>query len=234
MFLIIHYTVLDFPASMKILTEGQVSAHYLLSDEPQPRIFRLVDESRRAWHAGPSGWRGNRMLNASSIGIEIVHPGAKVLPDGTRQYLGFPQSQIDVLIPLVRDIVARHQIRPERILGHGEIQPRLKQDPGPGFPWKQLADAGLTPPWPDAARVAAQRAAFELAPPDVTWWQQNLERHGYEFNHRGVPSGVWDEETKNILVAFQMRYRPARYDGLPDAESAAILHVLLNPAPAAP
>jgi len=229
LFLIIHYTVLDLPMSMKVLTENQVSAHYLLTDEARPRIYRLVDESRRAWHAGLSGWRGNRQLNSSSIGIEIVHPGARIGPDGQRIYIPFPQSQIDVLIPLVRDIMARHVIQPGRVIGHGEIQPATKQDPGPTFPWKQLADAGLTPPWPDATRVGEQRALFELSPPEVVWWQTNLERHGYEFRNRGVPTGVWDTETRDVVVAFQMRYRPARYDGQPDAETAALLHVLLNP-----
>jgi N-acetylmuramoyl-L-alanine amidase len=229
LFLIIHYTVLDLPMSLKVLTENEVSAHYLLTDEAPPRIYRLVDESRRAYHAGLSGWRGNRQLNASSIGIEIVHPGARIGPDGKRIYIPFPQPQIDVLIPLVRDIVARHGIRPERILGHGEIQPATKQDPGPTFPWKQLADAGLVPPWPDATRVAEQRVLFELSPPEVIWWQSNLERHGYEFRNRGVPTGVWDDETRDVVAAFQMRYRPAKYDGQPDAETAALLHVLLNP-----
>jgi N-acetylmuramoyl-L-alanine amidase len=161
MFLVIHYTVADFPWSLKILTEGEVSAHYLLSDETPPRIYRLVDENRRAWHSGASGWQRHRLLNASSIGIEIVHPGFKLGPDGRRIYLPFPQAQIDVLIPLVRDIVQRHQIRPERVLGHGEVTPSYKEDPGPTFPWKRLADAGLVPPWPDAARVAEQRAVFE-------------------------------------------------------------------------
>ena len=234
LFLIIHYTVLDLPMSMKVLTENQVSAHYLLTDETPPRIHRLVDEGQRAWHAGVSGWRGNRLLNSSSVGIEIVHPGARIGPDGVRVYIPFPQAQIDVLIPLVRDIVARHGIRPERVLGHGEIQPFLKQDPGPTFPWKQLADAGITPPWPDAARVAAQRALFEATPPDVSWWQSSLEKHGYEFRHRGVPTGVWDEETRDVVASFQMRYRPSRYDGQPDAETAALLHVVLNPALPAP
>jgi N-acetylmuramoyl-L-alanine amidase len=77
LFLIIHYTVADFPSALKILTQGEVSAHYLLSDETPPRIYRLVDESRRAWHSGASGWQRHRLLNASSIGIEIVHPGFK-------------------------------------------------------------------------------------------------------------------------------------------------------------
>lgn len=227
MFLVIHYTVADFPLALKILTQGEVSAHYLLSDETPPRIYRLVDENRRAWHSGVSGWQRHRLLNASSIGIEIVHPGYKVGPDGRREYLPFPQAQMDALIPLVRDIVQRHQIRPERVLGHGEVTPSYKEDPGPTFPWKQLADAGLVPQPPDAARVAAQRAVYETALPDAAWFQKALARHGYPVE----PSGRFDGPTMRVLMNFQMRYRPADYSGSADAETAALLHVLTQAAP---
>jgi N-acetylmuramoyl-L-alanine amidase len=229
LFLVIHYTVADFPRSMKILTQQEVSAHYLLSDESPPRIYRLVDEHRRAWHSGPSAWGPNKRLNSSSIGIEIVHPGFIQGPGGQRLYLPFPQAQIDALIPLVRDIVQRHQIRPERILGHGEVTPSYKEDPGPTFPWKLFADLGLTPPWPDAARVAAQRAVFETRLPDVAWFQLALARHGYAVE----PTGVFDRQTERVLMNFQMRYRPADHGGRPDAESAALLWVLTQPADAA-
>lgn len=230
LFLVIHYTVSDFPLSMKILTQQEVSAHYLLSDESPPVIYRLVDENRRAWHSGASGWGPNRRLNSSSIGIEIVHPGFKAGPDGERIYLPFPQAQIDALIPLVKDIVKRHQIRPERILGHGEVSAQYKEDPGPTFPWKRFADLGITPPWPDASRVAAQRARFELELPDAPWFQAALAAHGYVIER----TGVWDEQSRRVLMNFQMRYRPANYSGEPDAESAAILHVLTTPLPAQP
>ena len=226
LFLIIHYTVADFPTSMRILTQQEVSAHYLLSDESPPRIFRLVDEGRRAWHSGPSAWKGHRMLNASSIGIEIVHPGFRLGPDQERIYLPFQQAQIDALVPLVRDIVQRHQIRPERILGHGEVTPSYKEDPGPTFPWQRLAELGITPPWPDAARVAAQQALFEQQLPDAAWFQVALAQWGHEI----ARSGVWDAQSQRVLMNFQMRYRPANYAGQPDAESAALLHVLNHPA----
>ncbi len=226
LFLIIHYTVADFPLSMKILTGNEVSVHYLLSDEAPPRIYRLVDESQRAWHSGRSAWQGHRLLNASSIGIEIVHPGFKPGPDGERIYQPFPPAQIEALIPLMKDIVQRHQIRPERILGHGEVSAQYKQDPGPTFPWQRLAELGITPPWPDATRVAEQRARFEAELPAVAWFQQALARHGYAVE----PTGMLDEQTINVLANFQMRYRPQRYDGQPDAETAALLDVLVNPA----
>ena len=226
LFLVIHYTVADFPMAMKILTEQEVSAHYLLSDESPPRIFRLVDETRRAWHSGLSGWKGHRLINASSIGIEIVHPGFRIGPDKQRVYLPFPQAQIDALIPLVKDIVQRHRIQPERILGHGEVTPPYKEDPGPTFPWKLFADLGITPPWPDAARVAAQRVVYEAQLPDAAWFQATLQKHGYVVER----TGSWDEQSRRVLMNFQMRYRPADYRGQPDAESAALLWVLTTPA----
>ena len=230
MFLIIHYTVLNLPDSIRVLTQQQVSSHYLISDEASPRVMRLVDEFQRAWHAGRSSWQGNRMLNASSIGIEIVHPGARIGPNGEREYLPFPQQQIDALIPLVQDIVRRHQIKPERVLGHAEIQPQTKQDPGPTFPWKLFSQLGITPPWPDASRVAAHRPLFEATVPDAIWWRQTFTKHGYELN----ATGGFDDELKNVTASFQMRYRPANYSGLPDAETAALLHVLTTPLPVVP
>jgi N-acetylmuramoyl-L-alanine amidase len=225
LFLILHYTVADLPIALKVLTEHEVSAHYVVSDETPPRIFRLVDESRRAWHSGPSAWKGHRMLNASSIGIEIVHPGYKPGPDGQRVYQPFPQAQVQALIPLVQDIVQRHRIRPDRILGHGEVSPAYKEDPGPTFPWRRLADLGITPPWPDASRVAAQRERFEALLPDTAWFQRTLAQHGYQVE----ATGQMDEQTQRVLMNFQMRYRPERYDGAPDAETAALLHVLTHP-----
>lgn len=226
MFLVLHYTVANFPQALRILTEGEVSAHYLVSDETPPKIYRLVDENRRAWHSGASAWRGHRMLNASSIGIEIVHPGLVTTPEGDKVYPPFRADQIDLLIPLIKDIVARHQIRPERIVGHSDVLPLRKQDPGPSFPWKRLADEGLIR-WPDATRVAAQRALYELQLPDVAWFQQALATHGFDL----AVSGSFDEPTRLMLAAFQMKYRPARYDGQPDAETAALLQVLNTPEP---
>jgi N-acetylmuramoyl-L-alanine amidase len=228
LFLVIHYTVADLPQSLHILTEREVSAHYLLTDETPPRIYRLVDENRRAWHSGLSGWKGHRLLNASSIGIEIVHPGFRKGPDGEKVFAPFAPTQIDALIPLVRDIVTRHQIRPERVLGHGEVTPSYKEDPGPTFPWHRLAAAGLVPALPDAVRVAAQRAVYEAALPDVAWFQQQLQQWGFQIER----TGLWDEQSRRVMMNFQMRYRPSDHRAEMDAESAALLWVLNNPVPA--
>ncbi len=220
LFLVLHYTVGDFESSLKILTQGEVSSHYLLSDGAEPTIYRLVDENRRAWHAGPSEWRGFTQLNASSIGIEIVNRGYTETPQG-RIWEPYPEKQISVLLPLIKDIVKRHQIRPDRIVGHSDILPQWKQDPGPLFPWQRLADEGLIP-WPAEERVKQHAATFAIHPPDITWFQNKLATHGFR-----VPQhGQLDLETRNVLAAFQMKYRPIRFDGEADVETAALLATL--------
>jgi N-acetylmuramoyl-L-alanine amidase len=221
--LVLHYTVGDKASSLATLTQQEVSAHYLVTDDPVPIIYNLVDEKNAAWHAGNSSWKNFTQLNNSSIGIEIVNPGYKDTPNG-RVYAPFPQSQIDALIPLVKDIVARHHIAPENVLGHSDIAPQRKQDPGPMFPWKQLAAAGLVT-WPDANRVATLNPYFQAQLPDIAWFQKKLAGWGYGL----VQSGQLDEQTRTVLSAFQMKYRPANIDGNPDAETASLLETLTNP-----
>ena len=222
-FLILHFTALDFPRSLEVLTKGDVSSHYLIDENP-PTIYRLVDEDRRAYHAGLSYWKGQTQLNASSIGIEIVNLGYRDTPDG-RVWFDYPEAQIESVIALVQSIVARHQIRGERIMAHSDIAPQRKSDPGPRFPWQRLAKAGLIP-WPDANAVALRKTDFEQQLPDAVWFQRKLEQHGY-----AVPlTGILDIETISVIRAFQMKYRPSRCDGVPDAESAAMLDVLTSSA----
>jgi N-acetylmuramoyl-L-alanine amidase len=127
------------------------------------------------------------------------------------------------LIDLLKQIVARHGIAPENILGHNEIAPNRKSDPGPMFPWQSLAQAGLIR-WPDAAQVAQRRQIYEQQLPDIGWFQAKLLQHGYVL----PSSDQSDQATRQILVAFQMKYRPARFDGAPDAETAALLDVLTS------
>ncbi|MDE2427883.1 MAG: N-acetylmuramoyl-L-alanine amidase [Burkholderiales bacterium] len=221
-FLILHYTALDQPTSLKVLSQQGVSANYLVGNDDPVTVWNLVDENRLAYHAGLSSWNGFSKLNASSIGIEIVNKGFTDTPEG-RVYYPFPQKQIDRVIALVKDIVARHQIRPEYILGHSDIAPQRKSDPGPMFPWKQLADAGLIP-WPDATQVAEKMPLYEALLPDVSWFQEQLGKYGYT-----VPkTGILDDETRNVLIAFQTKYRPEKFDGEPDAQTAAMLDVLNN------
>jgi N-acetylmuramoyl-L-alanine amidase len=219
-FIIIHYTQLDFQHSLQRLTRADVSSHYLVDRDP-PTIYRLVPEARRAWHAGPSYWQGATALNASSVGIELVNLGNGDDPE--KPYEPFPAAQIDSVIALVRDIQRRHAVRPDRILGHAEVQPQTRTDPGPQFPWRRLADAGLIP-WPDEQQVVAAEAHWRTALPSAAWWQQRLAAHGFDVSR----SGVLDADTRRVLAVFQMRYRPARYDGEPDPETAALLEVVTS------
>jgi N-acetylmuramoyl-L-alanine amidase len=220
-YVIIHFTQLNFARSLQVLTDNQgsrrVSSHYLVDVDP-PVIYRLVDEDRRAWHAGQSFWRGETQLNSSSIGIEIVNLGDDAAPG--REYMDFPSAQIDAVVDLVRDIARRHDIPPHRILGHSDIAPQRKTDPGPKFPWQRLAEEGLIP-WPDPAAVQSALPAHEAVLPGVGWFQQQLDAIGFEVPRHGE----FDDATRRVIANFQMKYRPARYDGSPDAETAALLEV---------
>jgi len=228
-YVILHYTVSDLPRSINTLAHGtQVSAHYLLTDTNPPFFYTLVDESRQSNHAGLSSWKIYNQLNSASIGIEIVNPGFKETPEG-RVYAPFQQAQVDQLILLLKDIVKRHNIAPGNILGHNDIAPQRKQDPGPAFPWKQLADAGLIP-WPEASRVASRLPGYQEQLPEMLWFQRKLAEIGY-----AVPqTGELDQATRNVISVFQTKYRPALFDGTPDAETAAMIDVLTTPLPVMP
>ena len=218
-YIVLHYTSADMARSLQLLTETEVSSHYLIGEAPAT-IYRLVDENRRAWHAGDSQWQGRTWLNGTSIGIELVNQGFYDTPNG-RYWQPFAPEQIDALILLLKDIMQRHQLAPGSILAHSDVAPQRKVDPGPLFPWKRLAEAGLMP-WPDAAAVAREQALFSASLPSVQWFQEQLARQGYVVpNH-----GELDQATRNVIAALQMKYRPARYDGEPDAETAALLMVL--------
>jgi len=221
-FIVLHYTSTDLPRSLELLSGRDVSSHYLIGESPAT-IYRLVDEDRRAWHAGESEWNGRTWLNATSIGIELVNQGYEQSADGRRLWYPYSQAQIDALVVLLKDIMARHGLKPGAIIGHSDIAPQRKVDPGPLFPWKALAGAGIGR-WYDEAGAAAHLARLQAqGVPDVAWFQQQLQRLGYACPQ----DGVLDKATINTLAAFQMHYRPALYDGQPDAETAAIMLAML-------
>lgn len=227
-FLVLHYTELDEAQSLKVLTTEAVSAHYLVPEHPplengKPVVWQLVPESQRAWHAGVSEWQGTTELNAASIGIENVNLGPRDTPQG-RVWQPWPPAQVDAIILLSKDIVARYGILPTRVVGHSDIAPQRKTDPGPLFPWKQLYDAGVGA-WPDDATVKADLAGRAPdAPADVRGLQLKLARYGYDV----ATDGVLDEPTRRVIAAFQMHFRPRDYSGTPDAETDAIAQALLD------
>lgn len=213
-YVVLHYTDLPAAASLRVLSTQEVSAHYLITDADPPHVYRLVPETRNAWHAGTSSWYGEIALNNTSIGIEIVNMG-----NTGGSWQPFTQGQIDTLTLLLRDIVQRHGIEPQNIVAHSDIAPQRKIDPGPRFPWRQLAQNGLGR-WYDETAKAAQLAQLQTQPlPAVAWFQQQLQRLGYE----SPQDGQLTPATRRVIAAFQMHYRPSNCDGTPDAETAAIM-----------
>jgi len=205
--LVLHYTGMrDGAEAIEWLAnpESKVSAHYVVSEDGQ--IVRMVDESKRAWHAGRSWWRGVTDINSASIGIEIVNPGHEF------GYRPFPEEQIDALVPLVNDIVGRYGITRGNIVGHSDIAPARKRDPGELFPWARLA----------RLRLALPRPTKNLMDPGWTdgGFLLALERFGYDVADRMA-----------AIMAFQRRYRPELIDGEVDGECRAILLALLLPRP---
>ncbi|RQR38689.1 N-acetylmuramoyl-L-alanine amidase [Burkholderia sp. Bp9143] len=226
-FLVMHYTESDEAKSLRTLTGDSVSAHYVVPPQPRiehgmPVVYQLVPESKRAWQAGISEWQGTTELNAASIGIENVNRGPLDPQNSTWQ--PYPPEQVDALIRLSKDIVERYRIPPTRVVGHSDIAPQRKIDPGPLFPWHALAQAGVGA-WPDDATVAARlggRDPYALV--DVRELQLKLARYGYE-----VPTdGVLDTRTRRVFAAFQMHFRPSDYAGNPDAGTDAIAQALLD------
>ena len=219
--IVVHYTYASLPRSLGLLTRSMVSSHYLVTDEQPPRIYRLVDETQSAWHAGESEWYGKTALNARSIGIEIVHPGWEPNLEGQRGP-GYPPGQVAIVAALIQDIATRHDVAPQNIVGHSDIAPLRKHDPGPSFPWRTLAKQGIGR-WFDEDAASIEQARIEQTKlPDAQWTQQALKRIGYPIE----VTGEWDKQTQSVLAAFQMHYRPEKVDAVLDAQTAAILKVM--------
>ena len=205
--IVLHYTGMpDAASAIQRLTspEAKVSCHYLIAEDGQ--VIRMVAEEKRAWHAGASSWRGVTDVNSASVGIEIVNPGHEF------GYRPFPDEQVAALIPLVSAIKDRHGVGRGNIVGHSDIAPARKTDPGELFPWEALARRRLALPSPtrDLMDPFWTDAGFILA----------LERFGYDVT-----------EQKKAVIAFQRRFRSDQIDGIIDGECRAKLLSLLLPRP---
>jgi len=247
-FLVMHFTAIDFDTSLRVLTQpssSPVSSHYLVPESDDPsyphddlRVYQLVDETRRAWHAGPSVWEDRSQLNDHSIGIEIVnkshcHPPAESTPEAEAEavcfFPDFDPKQMELVTALSKDILARYpDITPTRVVGHGDIIPQWKIDPGPKFPWQQLAEAGIGA-WYDDETVkrhldflngntTSDRHSVRMR------FAQWLRDYGYGIE----PETASDEDITLYTRAFQYHFRPWKVDGEVDNHTRAILLALLE------
>lgn len=232
-FLVMHYTAIDFSASVRALSgSGTVSAHYLVPDPDDKtyiaagfndmRVFNLVDENERAWHAGVSSWAGRSNLNDTAIGIETVNLASD--NDGVFIFPPYNPIQIDAIKALAINILQRYpDISPVNVVGHSDIAPGRKSDPGAVFPWKTLYEAGVGAWYDDdiQADYLAEFTAFGLpSDEDII---ARLKTWGYDVSGATTSSGL------NLIVrAFQLHFRPDNYDGVIDAETAAVLYALVD------
>jgi N-acetylmuramoyl-L-alanine amidase len=198
-----HYTGMqDAATAIERLTSSDsgVSSHYVVNEDGT--VLQLVDENKRAWHAGASYWRGIRDVNSASIGIEIINPGHEF------GYRPFPADQVSAVVRLASEIIKRHGIARSNVVGHSDVAPARKQDPGELFPWDKLALLNLALARPDNPRTDPgwSDSAFLLA----------AERFGYDI-----------EDKEAVVTAFQRRWRPNLIDGVIDGQCRAILLRLL-------
>lgn len=222
--IVLHYTGMqDGVSALQQLTNpmAEVSSHYIVWEDG--RIFQLVPENARAWHAGRGQWGRDSDINSCSIGIEIVNGGHDYgLPD-------FPPEQIDAVIALCKDIAERWSIPPHRILAHSDTAPARKADPGEKFPWDRLAQHGVghfVAPAPLSDGLSFARGAEG---PPVQALQAMLSLYGYAL----PVTGVFDEATEQTVTAFQRHFRPARIDGVADLSTIKTLRDVIAALPAA-
>lgn len=220
--LLLHYTGMDDAeraCAWLCNPDSKVSCHYLI--DAQGRITQMVDEDLRAWHAGRAMWKGEHDINSCSIGIEIHNPGHD------NGYIDFPPAQMAAVTALGLDIVARHKIAPEHVLGHSDVAPRRKIDPGERFDWKRLHEQGLghwVPPHPIGGGQFFQLGDSGDA---VEALQAMLALYGYGIEI----TGEFDADTQIVVSAFQRHFRTARVDGIADRSTIETLRRLIDALP---
>lgn len=217
--LLLHYTgMATEEEALARLTdkEAKVSSHYFVHEDG--RVIQLVPEARRAWHAGASSWKGATDINSRSIGIEVANPGHEF---GHRD---FPEAQIEAVIALCRNILARRTIRGERVLAHSDVAPARKEDPGEKFPWGQLAAAGIGSWVVPAPIVGGRTLSANDRGTEVDQLQKQLARYGYDVK----VTGFYDDNTRSVVTAFQRHFRPERVDGLGDVSTRETLARLVK------
>ena len=231
-FLVFHYTAGNFASSISALTGPSVSAHYLIPDFTDPgylkagfeasQIFNLVDENQRAWHAGVSSWGNRSNLNDTSIGVEIVNLATD--NQGQFTFPPYKAQQIEAIEYLAKDILRRYpDISPVNVVGHSDIAAGRKSDPGPMFPWHALYLKGIGAWFDDATRDTFVQTYQAEGIPLREQLLGLFKRYGYDTSAATTSAGF-----QRLVRAFQLHFRPARYDGVIDIETAANLAALVK------
>ncbi|ERT42372.1 N-acetylmuramoyl-L-alanine amidase [Fusobacterium animalis] len=227
-FIILHYTALDNVGSIRELTGG-VSAHFLVLDEDDNKIYSLVTLEQRAWHAGVSTFRGRTNINDTSVGIEIVNDGiAKEYRSDPNpyhpydHYVDYKPIQIEKVAQIIKYVAEKYNIPARNIVAHSDIAPSRKKDPGAKFPWKELYDKYNIGAWYDEADKQEFMDEEKFKATSIREIKDELRKYGYEINRLDE----WDKESKDVVYAFQLHFNPKNATGEMDLETFAILKAL--------
>ena len=227
-FIILHYTALDNVGSIRELTGG-VSAHFLVLDEDDNKIYSLVPLEQRAWHAGVSAFRGRTNINDTSVGIEIVNDGiAKEYRSDPNpyhpydHYVDYKPIQIEKVAQIIKYVAEKYNIPARNIVAHSDIAPSRKKDPGAKFPWKELYDKYNIGAWYDEADKQEFMDEEKFNATSIREIKDELRKYGYEINRLDE----WDKESKDVVYAFQLHFNPKNATGEMDLETFAILKAL--------
>lgn len=227
-FIIIHYTAGSNEVSIKELTSERVSSHYLIPSGEDEKIYSLVPENERAWHAGVSSFRGRTNINDTSIGIEIVNEGIyKEYRDYPtyntyEHYVDYEKMQIEKVAQLVKDLSLKYKIPSRNILAHSDIAPSRKKDPGAKFPWKKLYDEYGIGAWYEEEDKLFFMNYDEYNSKSISEIKRELREYGYDIND----TEEWDKASKDVIYAFQLHFNPKNLTAEMDLETYAILKAL--------
>ena len=231
--IVLHYTAEDEAESIRLLTEENVSAHYLIPSTENNTIYQLVADNERAWHAGDGEFAGRQILNDTSIGIEIVNEGIKKRYRRTtnednngyhppEHYVEFTDTQVRKLAQLIKELTNKYQIEPTLIIGHSDLAPSRKIDPGAKFPWERLYKEFNIGAWYDEFDKAYFMNSADFESATVADIKQLFRDYGYAINN----NDDWDKPSRDVVYAFQLHFRPDKIDGTMDLETYAILRAL--------